>query len=407
MKLKSILAALVAAFMLFSCSEEKKQAVEETTEGNELAFIDHALKRSDLLYRAALKENNDPNKIPRSINNDGTLHTRKPGDWTCGFYPGSMWYLYEATENDFWLKNAKVWTENLEPVKDKKTTHDIGFMIYCSYGNGYRLTGDTSYVSVINHASNTLSQRFDPEVGCTKSWNKYKFSAKWQFPVIIDNMMNMEMLLFSAKNTGDSKFYDIATSHASTTMKNHFREDFSSYHVVDYDSISGEVIQKNTHQGLYDSSSWARGQTWGLYGYTFCYRDTKKPEYLEQAKNIANYIMTSKYIPEDKVPLWDYLDKDENAPRDASAAALTASALIELSAFVEGDLKESYINYATDILRVLSSDKYLNKVGENYNFILLHATGNYPKGTEIDLPLNYADYYFLEALLRLKKISKS
>lgn len=405
-KLLYILPFLMAG-LFCSCAEQKPAETldQAPSESNDLSFIDHALKRSDELFRAGLLVNSDLNKIPRSINNDGTLHHRKPGDWTCGFYPGSMWYLYEATQDSFWLANARKWTENIESVKDKKTTHDVGFMVYCSFGNGYRLTGDTNYLSIINHTSGTLSERFNEKVGCTKSWNKYKFSEKWQFPVIIDNMMNLEMLYFSAKKTGNTKFADIASTHASTTLKNHFREDYSSYHVVDYDSMTGGVIQKNTHQGLYDSSSWARGQTWGLYGYTFCYRETKKPEYLEQAKNIAHYIMTSKYLPEDKIPLWDYMDQAPDAPRDASAAALTASALLELSEYVDADLAKTYLDFATSTLRTLASDAYLNTVGQNHNFILLHATGNYPHGTEIDKPLNYADYYFLEALLRLKKIS--
>jgi unsaturated chondroitin disaccharide hydrolase len=406
---------LIPLAILLSCASNK--GVKQCTKGsktcakqckaakeNDYSFISRAFSRADSLYREGLKSNNDLNQIPRSIENDGSLITVKPGDWTCGFYPGTMWYLYEYQKSDFWLKEAQKWTENLEEVKNKKTTHDVGFMIYCSFGNGYRLTKNPNYLDVINTASNTLITRFNPVVGCTKSWNKYKFSEKWQFPVIIDNMMNLEMLFFSSKMTGSNKYSEIATSHANTTLKNHFREDYSSYHVVDYDSLTGKVIQKNTHQGLADNSSWARGQTWGLYGFTYCYRETKDTQFLAQAKKIANYIMTYPTIPADKIPLWDYVDPAVNAPRDASAAALTASALLDLQQYVDEDLKKSYISYATDILRTLSSDKYLNKVGQNHNFILLHGTGNYPKGSEIDLPLNYGDYYYLEALHKLNKL---
>lgn len=371
---------------------------------NEYGFIDQAIERSSANYKAMLALNSNVDSIPRSIHNDGQLYLVDTKNWTSGFYSGSLWYLYEATQDSFWLSEAKRWTENLEGVQRQTNTHDIGFIAYCSYGNGFRLTGDESYLNVLNHTAITLSKRFNPTVGCTKSWNRYKFSEKWQFPVIIDNMMNMELLFFSAKKTQNDELLKMAKSHSSTTMNNHFRDDYSSYHVLDYDSITGEVIQKNTHQGLYDSSSWARGQTWGLYGFTFCARETGDSLYLKQAKNIANYIMTSPLIPEDKIPLWDYMDTRANAPRDASAAALTASALLELSQLVEADLGISYIEYATDILRTLSTDAYLNKTGENHNFIILHCTGNHPKGTEIDKPLNYGDYYFLEALLKLKNL---
>ncbi len=393
---------LTLPILLLSCSKEKPKEIPTCVPADEYSFIDSAFKRSDELYRLSLQVNTNLDSIPRSIKNNGDIHYGKRGDWTCGFYPGSMWYLYEYTNDQFWKESAQKWTENIESVKDKKTTHDIGFMIYCSFGNGYRLTKDTHYLSVINHASNTLIQRFDPDVGCTKSWNRYKFSEKWQFPVIIDNMMNLEMLFFSSQQTGDSAFYKVADSHAATTMQNHFRDDYSSFHVVDYDSITGEVIQKNTHQGINDTSSWARGQTWGLYGFTYSFRETGDSAYLQQAINIADYIINNPLIPEDNIPLWDYCDPDPNAPRDASAAALTASALLELMDYVDKEKSEEYFNYSVDVLRTLSSNEYLNKPGENHNFILLHCTGNYPKGTEIDKPLSYGDYYYLEALLRLK-----
>lgn len=388
-----------------SCgSSDTKEKSAKSSDSDAYAFVDQAIERSAANYKAMLALNGNVDSIPRSIHNDGRLYLVDTKNWTSGFFAGSLWYLYEATQDSFWLSEAKRWTENLEGVQRQTNTHDIGFIAYCSYGNGLRLTGDDHYIEVLNNTALTLSHRFNPNVGCTKSWNRYKFSEKWQFPVIIDNMMNLELLLFSAKNTTNSNLLNIATSHASTTMNNHFRDDYSSYHVIDYDSITGEVIQKNTHQGLYDSSSWARGQTWGLYGFTFCARETSNQDYLNQAKSIANYIMTNPLIPEDKIPLWDYMDTREKAPRDASAAALTASALLELSQLVEDELADSYIDYATDILRTLSSDAYLNRTGENHNFIILHCTGNHPKGTEIDKPLNYGDYYFLEALLKLKKL---
>lgn len=399
--MKYTLYTLLLLSLFSSCNSSKEV---ETTEVDEYAFIDSAFNRATVLYKQQLENNPDVTKIPRSIHNDGTIYLTDRKNWTSGFFPGSLWYLYEYTNDDFWKEKATAWTNNLDSVQYQTNTHDIGFIAYCSFGNGYRLTQDTHYLSVIHQTSKTLAKRFNPNVGCTKSWNRYKFSEKWQYPVIIDNMMNLEMLHFAAKKTGDATFKNIAVSHANTTMKNHFRKDYSSYHVVDYDSITGEVIQKNTHQGINDSSSWARGQTWGLYGFTFSYRETGDTNYLNQAKGIANYIMSNPLIPSDKIPLWDYCDPADDAPRDASAAALTASALLELSQFVDENTATNYIAYATDILRTLSSDAYLNKPGENHNFILLHCTGNYPNGTEIDKPISYGDYYFLEALHKLSKV---
>jgi uncharacterized protein YyaL (SSP411 family) len=269
-------------------------------------------------------------------------------------------------------------------------------MIYCPFGNGYRVTKDTAYKSVIIQAAKSLSTRFNPTAGVIRSWDHS--GTKWDYPVIIDNMMNLELLFEATKFTGDSSFYNIAITHADNTIKNHYRPDFSSYHVVDYDVNKGGVIKKTTAQGYANESSWARGQAWGLYGYTLMFRYTKNHKYLAQADAIANYILNNKSTPSDGIPYWDYNDpKIPNAPRDASAAAITSSAFYELAKYSKN--AKNYKAAADKILRSLST-AYISKIGNNYGFILEHSTGHHPNNSEIDVPINYADYYYIEALRR-------
>jgi rhamnogalacturonyl hydrolase YesR len=334
---------------------------------------------------------------PRTSENN-KLKMVKGTDWTSGFFSGGLWFLYEQTGNKEWLSAAKKYTALLEPIQFFGGTHDLGFMMYCSFGNGYRLTGDTAYRTVIIQSAKTLSTRFNPATGVIKSWD-FASDHKWKYPVIIDNMMNLELLFEATKLTGDSSFYRIAVTHANTTIKNHFRADNSSFHVVDYDPESGAVRQKNTAQGFSDASAWARGQAWGLYGYTMCYRETKDPVYLQQAEKIAAYILQR--LPADKVPFWDHdAPGIPNEPRDASAAAITASALFELTTFSR---KPAYRKTANKILETLCTG-YLSPARQTNGFILLHSTGHKPAKSEIDVPLIYADYYFLEALMRSKSM---
>jgi unsaturated chondroitin disaccharide hydrolase len=337
---------------------------------------------------------------PRSSEKN-KLKLVKGQDWTSGFFPGELWFLYAFTEDKKWVLPARKFTAALESQKFYGGTHDLGFMIYCSFGNGYRLTGDTSYRSVIIQASKTLSTRFSPVAGVIKSWD-FTSDSKWKYPVIIDNMMNLEMLFEATKITGDSSFYKIAITHANTTIKNHFRADNSSYHVIDYDPSTGAVRQKITAQGYNDSSAWARGQAWGLYGFTMCYRETKNVLYLQQAQKIADYILSR--LPANKIPYWDYdAPGIPNEPMDASAAAITASALYELSVYAD---KKKYRKTADELLQKLCAG-YLSPANQNSGFILLHSTGHKPAKSEIDVPLIYADYYFMESLIRSKKLKEN
>jgi rhamnogalacturonyl hydrolase YesR len=338
---------------------------------------------------------------PRTIE-AGVLKMVGVRDWTIGFFPGSLWYLAEGTGDPKWRTAAATQTAFTEEAKNDRSQHDVGFMLYCGYGNGLRLTGNVSYRDVLVTGADTLITRFNPAVGSIQSWNVRK-EKDWTFPVIVDNMMNLELLMWASRTTGNPRYREVAITHADTTLKNHFRPDGSSYHLVDYDRVSGARRARVTVQGNADESAWARGQAWGLYGYTMMYRETRKPEYLAQAQKIAAFLIQHPGMPADKVPYWDFDDAAiPNTPRDSSAAAIMSSALLDLSSLVDGASAKAYSDFAEQQLRSLSSPAYLARPGENGGFLLKHATGHKPAGKEIDVPLNYGDYYFLEALLRYR-----
>jgi unsaturated chondroitin disaccharide hydrolase len=338
-------------------------------------------------------------KLPRSYDSVKNELILSGTDWWCsGFYPGTLWYLYEYTKDKTLKAEAIRSTALLEKEKNNTGTHDLGFMLYCSYGNGYRLTKDNSYKNIMITGARSLSTRFNSLIGCIKSWN----SSRWQFPVIIDNMMNLEFLCEMTKLSGDSSFYRIAVTHANTTIKNHYRKDFSSYHVVDYDTITGKKIKGYTAQGAFDESAWARGQSWGLYGFTMMYRETRNKEYLDEANHIANFLLHHKNMPADKIPYWDYdVQEIPNTYRDASAAAILCSALLELAKYSNKTQQKEYMDVAITIIKNLSSS-YRAVEGTNGGFILKHGVGHWPTKSEVDVPLTYGDYYFIEALMRYK-----
>ena len=339
---------------------------------------------------------------PRTLDSNGNLVLVPSRDWTSGFFSGVMWYLYELTGEEMWHEKAREYTKLIEIEKFNGATHDMGFKIYCSFGNGYRLTGETVCREVIIEAAIKLSERFNPVTGCIRSWDHN--TDKWGFPVIIDNLMNLELLFAATRLTGDPSFRQIAVSHADITMKNHFREDFSTWHVVDYDTITGEVVKKNTHQGLNDNSTWSRGQAWALYGYILCYRETTDEKYLRQAENIAAFILNHPNLPADLVPYWDFdAPNIPDEPRDASAASIMASALYELSTYSENGVL--YKEKAETIFRNLANG-YLSEKNGSKGFILKHSTGSAPSNKEVDVPLIYSDYYFLEALIRAKRLEE-
>lgn len=390
------LISLFVSMALFSCGNPEEKSIDISLDeiGNQLLLLDENTQNE------ILETQGGKPVVPRTINEDGSLQAVRGGDWTSGFFPGTLWYMYELTGDEAWREKAAAYTATLEKQQYNASNHDVGFRMYCSYGNAFRLTANEDYIPVLVQSAKTLITRYYDGVGCIRSWNFN--DTVWQCPVIIDNMMNLELLFWASEQTGDSVYRDIAYSHALTTMEYHFRDDYSTFHVVDYDTITGEVRHRNTHQGYSDESSWARGQAWGLYGYTMTYRFTKDKRFLEQAENIAMFILNNPTLPEDGIPYWDFNDPGiPDVPRDVSAAAIIASAFYELSSYSEkGDI------YKSEADRILDNiwEKYRSAEGENYGFILDHSTGNLPGGSEIDVPLNYADYYFVEALLRKKNL---
>jgi len=356
----------------------------------------------DELYNAVQSKINESKFMPRTINKDGSRKLVSRYDWTSGFYPGSLWYLHALTGESKWETRALEYTKKLDTIQYWEDNHDIGFIIECSYGNALKDAPSKEFEKVVVQAAKSLSTRFHPNAGILQSWEKNK---KWDCPVIIDNMMNLELLFHASRITGDSTYYNIAVSHANKTIENHYRSDYSSYHVLNYDTETGEILDRNTHQGYSDSSSWSRGQAWGLYGFVVCYRETKDPKYLNQAVKIAEFIENHPQLPKDKVPYWDYdAPKSENTLRDASAAAITASALYELSTLVK-DQKENYLSFADSIMLSLTSPSYFAEKDSNSNFIIKQCVGSLPHNVELNVPLNYADYYFLEALYRSKNLN--
>lgn len=352
-------------------------------------------------YQTFLNYKPDSLAFPRSFYFDKNEINKKPSkDWTSGFYAGNLWQLYQLTGNEKYKELAKKWTAFIEKEKYNDRTHDMGFKIFCSFGQGLKHINSQNYKDIIIKSSETLSTRFNETVGSIRSWDFNK--KRWDFPVIIDNMMNLEMLFEATKISGDSTFHKIAVTHANTTLKNHFRPDNSCFHVVDYNPENGEVRMKVTHQGIADDSSWARGQGWAIYGYTMAYRYTKDKKYLDRAEATAKFFLEHPNLRKDGIPYWDFNDPDiPNAPRDVSAGALVASAMVEMFQYTNN---QKYLDYSKKVINTLMSEEYIISEDLQAPFILKHSTGNYPKNDEIDEPIVYADYYFLETLLRLKSL---
>jgi unsaturated chondroitin disaccharide hydrolase len=333
--------------------------------------------------------------FPRTTEPDGSWRWVKPNDWTSGFFPGLLWLLHESSGKKEMREWAEKWTAGLEEQKLNTKTHDVGFILNSSFGNGLRITGRKEYREVLLTGANSLASRFNAHIGCIRSWDH----GKWSFPVIIDNMMNLELLFWAAKNGGDAKLREIAVSHALKTRAEHVRPDGGTFHVVDYDPESGAVKQKQTHQGYRDDSTWARGQAWGIYGFTMSYRETGDRRFLETAMKLADYFLAR--LPADAVPYWDFQAPGiPQEPRDSSAGAVAASGLQELATLVpEPAARVKYRQAAERILDSLCSDEYLTRT-TSMRSILRHATGSKPGNLEVDVALIYGDYYFVEALLR-------
>nr|MBL7815596.1 glycoside hydrolase family 88 protein [Saprospiraceae bacterium] len=389
--------------LIMSCTTTKtaRFAKDKTL----LTAIDQNFKDAVEQYKF-LAKNLPADKFPKTYFPKTDTYEFSNSEWWCsGFYPGSLIYLYEHTKDPFLQTEAERILKVLEKEKNNTTTHDLGFMMFCSFGNAKDLLKSANpmdYKSILLQSAKSLSTRFAPSVGCIKSWDSRNPK---DFLVIIDNMMNLELLFWATRVSGDSSFYKIAVTHANTTMKHHFRPDFSSYHVINYDKETGGVQQKKTAQGYADGSAWARGQAWGLYGYTVMFRETHDKQYLEQAHNIARFLLNHPNLPADKIPFWDFNAPDiPNALRDASAASITASALLELATYSDAKMASNYFKTAETMLKSLSNPTYKAAFEKNGGFLIQHGVGHIPQKTEVDVPLTYGDYYYLEAMRRYKNL---
>ncbi|WP_282148801.1 glycoside hydrolase family 88 protein [Algibacter lectus] len=390
MKTKILFLTIILA--VFSCKNKTEVSTKSPQNSKNLL---------EKRYQKLLTYPIDSLSFPRSVNLKTNIIKKVPSkDWCSGFFPGNLWQIYELTGQEDYKTKAEKWTNLVEKEKKNNHTHDMGFKIFCSFGNGLKHENNEDYNQIIIASANTLSTRYNDKIQSIRSWDFNK--DIWQFPVIIDNMMNLELLFEATKISTDSSYHHLAVKHANTTLKNHFRPNNSCYHVVDYDTISNQPRMKVTHQGFNDGSSWARGQGWAIYGYTMAYRYTKDKRYLDRAEATANFFLNHKNLPEDGIPYWDFNDPAiPNAPRDVSAGTVVASALVELFSFTKN---ETYLNYSKKVIRNLQSKDYLLDENIAAPFILDHSTGNWPKKDEIDEPIVYGDYYFLETLIRLKSL---
>lgn len=402
--MKSLLSLTFGCLLLatlFSCAAQKSAPAKD----DEALINSFQQNYTDAVAQYKLLAKNLPaGKFPKTYFPKTNQYEFSGSDWWCsGFYPGTLLYLYERTGDKASYAEALRMLQLLEKEKFNTSTHDLGFMMFCSFGNANRIEPKPEYKEILLTSAKSLSTRFNATAGVIKSWD----SKPGDFLVIIDNMMNLELLFWATRVSGDSSFYNIAVTHANTTMKNHFRPDNSSYHVINYHPQTGAVQEKRTAQGAADESAWARGQAWGLYGYTATYRDTKDQKYLDQADKIAQFILHHPNMPADKIPYWDFNAPGiPNALRDASAAAIMASALLELSQYVDAKKSKEYLGAARTMLQSLSSPRYKAEVGTNGGFLLQHGVGHLPKGTEVDVPLTYGDYYFVEAMMRLEALNQ-
>jgi len=401
-KLKIIIPCLLFSIWLPSSALWAQQQNVLKSKKKYLKVVDKSIKESAAQYKFLMKQLSSERFPVTYYEKNKKLITQGTEPWVAGFYPGSLLYLYENTKDTALYEEALRKLKYMEKEQFNKTTHDLGFMMYCSFGNANRIAAKPEYNQILINSAKSLASRFNEKVGCIKSWD----TDAGRYMVIIDNMVNLELLFAATRITGDSSFYKIAVTHANTTMKHHYRPDYSSHHLIIYNPETAEVSKKQTVQGASDTSAWSRGQAWGLYGYTVMYRETKDKKYLDQANHIAQFILNHPNLPADKIPYWDFNAPEiPNAPRDVSAGAVICSALIELAAYAEPKISKQYFKAAEVMLKSMSSSAYRAQIGTNGGFLLMHGVGNYPKNADIDVPLIYADYYYAEALHRYRNLN--
>lgn len=402
---KILIITMGISLLMSSCENTPKKVVTDTFVATNVAHAHQQLGNEIKVIEASGKVLN-----PVTIKADGSTYYCKYSDWRSGFFPGSIWYLYELTQDTTLLPLAIKYTNAIEETKNLTWHHDVGFMVNCSFGNGLRIADVPGYKDIMIQTARSLSTRFRPQAGVIQSWDVkggWQAERGWECPVIIDNMMNLELLFEVTRLSGDSTFHHLALQHADRTLKEHFRPDGSCYHVIDYSLTDGSVRNRHTAQGYAHESIWSRGQAWAIYGYTICYRYTQDKRYLDQALKTFHMMVNHPNMPEDLVPYWDMLAPEiPNEPRDVSSASCIASALYEISTFEELENAQEYKDYADRIMTSLASPAYRAELGTNNNFLLMHSVGSIPHNAEVDKPLNYADYYFIEALKRKNDLNK-
>jgi unsaturated chondroitin disaccharide hydrolase len=327
--------------------------------------------------------------------------TTGAGSWTSGFLPGTLWYAYQATADSALRTKAQNWQSGLAGQASNTSTHDVGFMVFDSFGHGFRLTGTDSYRQTVLRAAGSLASRYSSTVGAIRSWN----SAANEFRVIVDNMMNLELLFWASKHGGQRVWYDRAVAHALKTAQDHVRPDGSTYHLVIYDPATGAIKSRTTVQGASAGSTWARGQAWAVHGFTMAYRETGDARFLATARRVADWFID--HLPADQVPYWDFNAPGiPNEPRDTSAAAIAASGLLELSGLeTDAARAQRYLASARSMLGVLLRPPWLSD-GSGSEAILLHGTYSKPGGNA-DTGLIWGDYFLQEALVRLRRVPPS
>ncbi len=365
---------------------------------------DAQLQMSAEKVKATAMKMSQYNQYPRYIDHGEREWTLVPvTDWTSGFYPGVLWLAYEYSQDPILKAKAKMFTNPISKIAfSPARDHDIGFMVYPSFVNGYRLTGNPDFKRAALSAADTLATLFRPKVGAIHSW---PFKTEYEHNTIVDNMMNLELLFWAAKNGGDKdKLENIAIRHAETTQKYIVRPDSAVYHLGSF-TYEGEFLRGVAHQGYADESMWARGQAWGIYGFAICYREVGRKDFLATSMKLADHFMNR--LPEDGVPYWDFdAPNIPDAAKDASASAAAASGMLELYQLIEDkELAEKYYDSAVKLLAAISTPEYVS--GDRNDAILTHSTGHHPKGWEIDVPIVYGDYYYLDALLKLKRINET
>ena len=386
---------LLFVLTLTNCSNQEKNSVVNTKK-----ILSQNVEKTKETLKVLTPDQGFARNIPKEQTNWELVGVK---DWCSGFWPGVIWYAYEASGDEELREQAEKFTAPLKSIAySPAENHDIGFMLYTSYGNGYRLTNNEEYKNVLLAAADTLATLYNPNVGSILSWPS---QTQFRHNTIIDNMMNLELLFWAAKNGGKQELYNVAESHALVTMKNLVRKDSAIYHVGSFDETTGDFLKGQTHQGYADESMWARGQAWGIYGFSVAYRETHRKEFLDTAIKVSEHYLNR--LPQDGIPYWDFDDVNiPDAPKDASAAAIAACGLLELSKYVPSEeLSKKYITAARKTINLLSEAPYYS--GETNQALLLHSTGHLPHDSEIDIPIIYADYYFMEALLRLQKMDEN